>query len=115
MAALTRAAMVDKVLHRLRTLGAGQSANANDAQLVGEALDDLHARYARKGKAPFPTSAFPVGLQEVFARLIAKEVAPYFGLGTSPTVRAEFEWAEVELNAQMQGKIHALTTKIKAW
>lgn len=115
MANKTRAEMIDKVLQRLRVLGAGQSANANDAAIVGDVLDSVHSCYAHRGMAPFATSAFPDWSQEAFAKLIAKDAAAYFGLGNDGAIRADAAEAERELTEQVARNRHSLPVRFRSY
>jgi len=112
MADMTRAQMIDKVLQRLGVLGAGQSASAEDADLVGKTLDGIHSQYRKLRLAPFATSAFPDWAQEPYAKIIAAQVAPYFGKGDDMAVREDARKGHQELGEQLQGE--ALGAPVRA-
>jgi hypothetical protein len=112
VATLNRAQMIDKVLQRLGVLGGGQAATAEDAALVGPVLDTVHTQRRKRGLANFATSAFPEWAQEPFAKVIAREAGPYFGL-RSEELDADAREGELELAAQMQGRRHAVPVRFK--
>lgn len=107
---MTRAEMITKVLRRLGVLAVGQSVAAADSALVGETLDTAHTNYRKRGLANFATSAFPEWAQEPFAKIIADQVAPYFGL-SSEVRKLEAREGDRELAEQMQGRRHAVPVR----
>jgi hypothetical protein len=112
VADMTRANMIDKVLQRLGVLAAGQSANANDAALVGDALDSNHAQYRKRRLAPFATSAFPDWAQEPFAKIISAEVAPYFGIRGLGNEKLD---GESDLYEQLESRRNYRPARFKAF
>jgi hypothetical protein len=102
MATKTRAEMIDFTLQYLGVLGAGQSANANDAAVVGSVIDAVHPELRKAGLASFATSAFPDWAWLGFVKAISEEAAPFFGLARPGFRRA----GERELARQMEAKKH---------
>lgn len=49
MATFTKADLVKRILQNLRQLGAGSAPTAEDAEIVGEKLANIHAELAREG------------------------------------------------------------------
>jgi hypothetical protein len=110
MATLTKADLRARVLEHLGVLAAGQSAGAEDADLVDEAIDAAHARLRKFGLVPFATSAIPEWAQISLRDYVAADVAQSFGLG-GPRL-AEFKGAqrvaERDLARQVAGYRHPM-------
>jgi hypothetical protein len=114
VAALTKAELRARVLEHLGVVGAGQSAAAEDAALVDEAIDAAHDRLRKLGLAPFATSAIPSWAQVPLRNYVAVDVSPSFGVsvqrlpnGESPEQHA----AERELGRQVAGYRHPIPIK----
>ena len=110
MATKTRSQMVDLTLQRLGVLAAGQNATAADSALVGSVVDSIHDQLRKRGLAPFATSAFPSWAQAPFAKILAEEVAPYFGKQMPGRQDGERDLAE-----QMSAKVHPRPVEFKAY
>lgn len=113
MADKTRAQMIDHVLKRLGVIGAGQSASAEDTDLVGSVLDTVHSQYRKRGLANFAISAFPDWAQEPFAKLVAAEAAPHFGLRGDVSIIGDGREGERQLAEQMQGRRHPIRVRTR--
>lgn len=113
MADKTRDEMITQVLRRLGILGQGQTAPSNLSTIVGDVIDSVHPQYRKRGLAPFATSAFPDWSQEPFAKIFAREAAPYFGKRGDAAIISDGAMGDRELAEQMQGRRNALPTRIK--
>jgi hypothetical protein len=80
MATKTRAEMVDWTLEVLGVKPAGQSASAEDADLVGRYFDTTYASLRKLGVAPFGTSAVPEWAQASFAHIVAADMTNHYGI-----------------------------------
>lgn len=110
MADLTRADMIAKVMRYLRVLGAGQTAQSRDSTEVGRILDSVHDQLVHRGLVNFPTTAFPEWGQEPFTKVLAFDVAPYFGV--PPDIMKKKEGMK-ELASQMRGRRKARPIEAK--
>ena len=81
MATLTKAEIRDRVLEHLGVLGAGQSASAEDAAVVEEAIDAAHDQLRKFGLAPYATTAVPEWAQPLLRDYVAGIVGHAFGFG----------------------------------
>lgn len=81
MADLTKAQFRDRVLEHMGILAAGQSASAEDAEIVEEAIDSAHDQLRKFGLAPFATSAIPAWAQPGLRSYVCDLVGPTFGFG----------------------------------
>lgn len=108
MAVKTRAEMIDRTMRLLGVLGAGQTASGDDAVLVGDVIDSVHAELQSVGLCSFAIAEFPEWAQEGFAKVAAEELAPYFGKDLSG-FRAK---GEGELRRQMGGSKTAPSVEI---
>lgn len=106
MATLTKSELRDRVMHHLGVLAVGQSASAEDAALVEEAIDAAHAMLRKFGLAPFATSAVPEWAQVPMRDYVAGAVGKSFGFGDAFAQGAAI--AERELARQASGYKHAL-------
>jgi hypothetical protein len=110
VADLTKAQLRNRVLQHLGVLGAGQTANAEDADLVDEAIDAAHERLRKLGLVPFATSAVPPWAQIPLRDFVAGDVAQAFGM--SGQRLAEFkrtgDEGERELRRQVAGFRHPM-------
>lgn len=82
MATFTRTDLIKRVLQTIRSLGTGQSPNADDADVVGEKLDNLQARLEGKGLTNDGNGAWTI---ETVPDTVAE---PYIVLGTALCVDA---------------------------
>lgn len=106
MANLTKAQLRNRVLQHLGVLAAGQSATAEDADLVDEAIDAAWAKLRKFGLMPFATSAIPEWAQQGLRDYVAAEVSPSFGIqGDHETAKL---LAERELGKQVAGYRHPI-------
>lgn len=109
MADLTKAQLRSRVLEHLGVLAAGQSATAEDAALVDEAIDSAHERLRKFGLAPFATSAIPPWAQVPLRDYVAGDVGRAFGFGDN--FKAGQVLAERELARQVAGYRHPVRIK----
>lgn len=113
MATWTRAQLIDEVLKHLGVLGAGQSASAEDSDLIGKAADSAHDKLNKSGLVPFALTAIPTYAQEELRDYIAGNTARSYGF--SGQALAEFKAgqtsAERELAKQVAGYKHSVQIK----
>jgi hypothetical protein len=109
MATLTKAELRDRVLTHMGILAAGQSASAEDAAIVEEAIDAAHSQLRKFGLVPFATSAVPEWAQAQLRDYVAGIVGPSFGFGDA--FYAGKMVAERELARQVAGKKHPLRVR----
>lgn len=109
MADIDRAGLIDMVLRHLVVLGVGQTASAEDADLVGKAVDSAYDRLNGLGLVPFLIEMIPAWAQIPLRDYVAIDVSPSYGRqvdrlpdGTSP-VQTQ---AKIELHAQVAGYKH---------
>lgn len=110
MADITRADLIDMVLRHLVVLAVGQTASAEDADIVGRAVDSAHDRLNKFGVVPFPLTAIPSWAQIPLRDYVAIDVSPTYGRevqrlpdGVSPVQNQ----AKTELYAQVAGYKHS--------
>lgn len=106
MATLTKAELRNRILEHIGVVGAGQSASAEDAALVDEAIDAAHDRLNKFGLVPFATSAIPTWAQIPLRDYVAGDVGRSFGLGDS--LKPGQMAAENELRRQVAGYRHPI-------
>jgi hypothetical protein len=107
MANLTKAELRTRVLQHLGVLAVGQSASAEDAELVDESIDAAHDRLRKFGLVPFATSAIPTWAQTQLRNYVAGDVFRSFGLNhRAMEFDAGREIAERELARQISGYKH---------
>ena len=108
MATLTKAQLRNRVLQHLGVLGSGQTARADDADVVDEAIDAAHARLRKPGLVPFATSAVPEWAQVPLRDYVAGDVAQLFGYGAERIgeFKAGQRAGEAELARQVAGFRH---------
>lgn len=49
MATFTRLKLIERVLENLQTLGVAQTPTADDSEIIGEKLDNIHAQLGNRG------------------------------------------------------------------
>lgn len=101
MATLTKAQLSARVLQYLGLLAAGQSAEAEDDDLVQEAIDACHEELRKEKLADFLTSAIPTWAQGPLRDFVAAEVAPAFGMGSAAEKEAKQAAARRRLAKQV--------------
>jgi hypothetical protein len=110
MATLTKAELRNRVLEHLGIKPAGQSASAEDAVLVDEAIDAAHDRLNKFGLVPFATSAIPEWAQVPLRDYVAGDVGRSFGFGDS--LKQQQMLAESELRRQVAGFRHPIPIRV---
>jgi len=103
--ALTKADLRNAVMTRMGVLAAGETANAADAALVDQAIEDVHESLIQKGLADWVTSAIPNVMKRPLIALVKYEVADDFSIPEARIGR----WA-VEARG-MFGDIRALMSE----
>lgn len=109
MATLTKAQVRDRVLEHIGVLAAGQSASAEDAVLVEEAIDSAYAQLRKFGLAPFDLATVPEWAQPLLRDYVAGIVGATFGFGDAFV--AGMARAETDLARQVAGYKHPLRTE----
>lgn len=109
MADIDRAALIDMVLQHLVVLGVGQTASAEDVDLVGKAVDSAYDRLNKLGLVPFLIEVIPSWAQIPLRDYVAIDCSPSYGRevqrlpdGTSP-IQTQ---AKAELHVQVAGYKH---------
>ena len=114
MADITRADLIDMVLRHLVVLAVGQTASAEDVDLVGKAVDSAYDRLNRFDLVPFLIETIPAWAQIPLRDIVAIDVSPAYGRqverlpsGNSPIQ----EQAKIELARQVAGYKHNKPTR----
>jgi hypothetical protein len=79
--AITKAVLRNRVLLHLTVLGAGETASAEDATLVDDAIDGENAVLQALGVSTWGTDAIPDEVAEPLKRYMAGRLASSFGKG----------------------------------
>lgn len=98
---MTKSELVSAVLRRLRVLAAGETADANDADLVGEVYDSEYQQLKLLGLVPFDSNAVASWAERPLVRYIAAEVGPEFGHSNEMENQAKKDRALRDLRTQM--------------
>lgn len=86
MTTYTKAQLRNRVLRELGVLAAGETATAEDAQVVEELIDTQHAMLARELFVDWTTSTIPQNVYEPLAAIVAARGAGQFGV-TGPRLQ----------------------------
>lgn len=78
MATATKRDLGPRVLRKLSVLGAGETAEADDIDLVNEKLDAVHAALRTRGLLRWTLNAVPDYAQESYVLMAAFLAAPEF-------------------------------------
>lgn len=80
MATYTKAQLRNRVLRELGVLAAGETATAEDAQVVEEMIDAFHAMLEREVFIDWSLDAIPQNIYEPLAAVVAARCAGQFGV-----------------------------------
>jgi ATP phosphoribosyltransferase len=82
----TKAQLRNRVLRELGVLAAGETAAAEDAEVIEEMIDTQHAMLARELFVDWTTSAIPQNVFEPLAAVVAARGSGQFGV-TGPRLQ----------------------------
>lgn len=94
--AATQTDLAIRVLQKLRVLGVGQSASAEDLQVAKQALTAAHASLRKDERVRWTLQALPEAAELPYVLMAASMCADDFGAQANPGWGA---WAEREITA----------------
>lgn len=111
MTTFTKAELVKRTLQNLRQLGAGASPTAEDAEIVGEKIDNIHAGLAREGltndgAGVWTVETVPDFAAEPYIAMASAACGDTFHIPENRMVRLLLK--EVETQAQMRRRVATL-------
>jgi len=111
MATWTSIELRNRVLEHLGVKQSAQSANAEDAKVVDEAINSAHDRLRKLQLVPFDLSAIPTWAQVPLRDYVAGDVARSFGFGD--TLKPGQAAAELELRRQLTARRQPLPIEVR--
>ncbi len=104
MADMTKADLRSQVLYHLGVLAAGESATADDADVVDKAIDSVHEMLMARMRVDFLTSAIPEYAQIPLRDMVAFRVGRVFGKNGNrmQELRIDSQLALNELTGQLR-------------
>ena len=115
MATWDEAELANEVLRELGIVGRGQTAGAEDTEIVTTAFTSIYPQIRRQGLAPWPAAAISEGAQQPLAKYVAGQVASRFGFSGPSLAEKKLigEEGRIELQEQAAGDKHTVTPKFK--
>ena len=109
------ATLSTRILQHLGVLAAGESATAEDHQLVREALTGAHAQLATRGLVPFELDEIPEWAQLPLRDYVAYQLASSYGIMGErlQMLAAEHLRGLAELRVQMAAHASALPVRAR--
>lgn len=78
---VTKATLRNRVLRHITVLGVGETASAEDATVVDDAIDAANEELVTLGVSTWATSAIPDDVSDAMMRFVAGKVRASFGKG----------------------------------